>query len=635
MAWKPATINGHQVYVSIEENGIHILNAYNIKDDLKIRGYRWNPEKKTWYLITENPEEEYEILINNFKDTESSLELSKNSYLSKFPQSYTVVELRNKINKILKEGLKGRIWVRGVIASDINSYKWFSYFDLRDESDKNNLYFNVEVSNDVLNKINEKLIEKGISNGLEKDLPVFLMIEVNIPLRNVIDIRLKVIDILTEYTQSKIRNQLEITIERLKKEGLYDNQKRLKLPKIIENIGLITSDQGTSSKDIMAGLNPYEKVYNFYFIDTRMEGVNAVDSVISSINYLESRKELKLDAIIIARGGGSEQSLSVFNDYNICKRVCECKIPVLTSIGHEKDISAVEIISNITPTPSTPSGMGQYLKKLHTDMIKSLSETTIRLSSVIAGITENEEIKLKTYISNLPNIVNKNFRFNDTKLINKIKEIKNYLIQKVVQNSIKRESIKTKIKNILLKSNSSLNIEGKRISEKVSKSEAIVKRIMDNLNKNIIIDVENIKKETKRMLLKSKESLFDKTNLILWKVNYNMNLYSKELIKNILKLDFRRLDIINKNNEENIRKSLKNLYDYSQRVILNNEKEINSFVYIVNSNNPENILKKGFTMALDKNNKVIKNKKDFLKHKNPKLKFYDGNVIIIKKEEEK
>ncbi len=635
MTWKPAVINGHQVYVSIEDNSIHILNAYNVKDDLKIRGYKWNPDKKTWYLITENPEEEYEILINNFKEPETSLDISKNSFLTKFPSSYSVVELRNKINKILKEGLKGRIWVRGVIASDVNSYKWFSYFDLRDENDKNNLYFNVEVSNDVLDKINEKLIEKGISNGLEKDLPVFLMIEVNIPLRNVIDIRLKVIDILTEYTQSKIRNQLEITIEKLKQEGLHDNQKGLKLPKIIENIGLITSAQGTSSKDIMAGLNPYEKVYNFYFLDTRMEGVNAVESVISSINYFESRRDLKLDAIIIARGGGSEQSLSVFNDYNICKRVCECKIPVLTSIGHEKDISAIEIISNITPTPSTPSGMGQYLKKRHTDLIKSLSEITIRLSSVIASITDNKEVKLINYVSNLPNIVNKNLEFNDTRLKNKIKEIKNYLNQKGVQNSIKQESIITKINNIFLKSNSSLNTESKRISEMVSKSEAIVKKIMDNLYNNIIINIKNIKKEFIRMLVKSRETLIDKSDLLIWKVNYKLDLYKKELIKNVSRLDFRRLDMANKNNEEKVKKSLKNLYDYSKRVIVNNEKEINSFVSVVNSNNPENILKKGFTMALDKNDKVIKNKRVFLKYSNPRLKFYDGNVIIIKKEDEK
>ena len=78
------------------------------------------------------------------------------------------------------------------------------------------------------------------------------------------DIRLSLLDILPEYTQAKIRNQREITLEKLKEEGILENQKKLLVPAYISRIGLITSEQGTSIRDIKAGLHPFANKYRFF-----------------------------------------------------------------------------------------------------------------------------------------------------------------------------------------------------------------------------------------------------------------------------------------------------------------------------------------------------------------------------------
>lgn len=405
MEWINIIINGKEVSVAFDENSIHIYNAFPIKDDLKLLGYRWNPEDKSWYISPEDVDYEIEVLKNNLESKPDIERVYPESELSKFPKSMSVVELRNQIDQLIKRGIGGQIWIRGLVASVIKNYKWASYFDLKDENENIDIFFKVEVKKKDLEIINHKLNESGASETIEKDLPVFCLVEVYLPLKNMVDIRLKLLDILPEYTQSKIRNQREITIEKLKDEGILEKQKKMLLPLLIYRIGVITSEQGTSIEDIMAGLHPYEGKYNLFFVDSRMQGSNAVESILNAIDFLENNPKIPLDAIIIARGGGSEQSLAIFNDYKICQRVCCCKIPIITAIGHEKDVSAIEICSFFTPAPSTPSGIGKYLKDRYVSLQDQLIDSIYKLINCFSNVHNREVEKINSFLRNIPSIV--------------------------------------------------------------------------------------------------------------------------------------------------------------------------------------------------------------------------------------
>lgn len=416
MNWVTVTVNGTEISVAFDENSVHIYNAYPIKDDLKLRGYRWNPVDKSWHIRSSDVPAEMEVLKNNLQGSNSLVEISEKSDLSKFPDSYSVSDLRNRINCLIREGIKGNIWVRGVIASTVKNYKWASYLDLKDEDEKKDIFFRVEVKAHNFEKINRKLRESGIAESLEIDLPVFCSVDLHLPLRNVIDIRLNLLDILPEYTQSKLRNQREITIDKLKEEGILENQKKLIIPALISRLGLITSEQGTSIKDIKAGLHPYNNKYRFFFIDSRMEGANAVDSIIKAITYLEDSSEIILDAIIIARGGGSEQSLAVFSDLRLCRKVCLTRIPILTAIGHEKDVSAIELCSWSTPTPSTPSGIGKFLQNRYLNIQEQLSSTVTQLVYHFTNVFHRQMEKIKTMTRGLEQSVIFNVRDHERRI---------------------------------------------------------------------------------------------------------------------------------------------------------------------------------------------------------------------------
>lgn len=564
MKWVTAVIKGNEVSIAFDENSIHIYNAFPIKDDLKLRGYRWNPNDKSWHTTPGNVATEMEVLKNNLQQTSLVSKENRGAELAKFPTSCSVVELRNRIDRLIHEGLRGQIWVRGIIASQVKNYQWYSYFDLKDEDENQDIYFNVEVKKSDLDQVTGKLRDAGIADFLDKDLPVFCLVEVHLSFRNAVDVRLRIIDILPEYTQAKIRNQREITLDKLQEEGILEKQKRLRLPVLISRVGLITSQQGTSIRDITAGLNILKNKYDFYFVDTRMEGVNALESIIRAVDFLENHPGPGLDAIIIARGGGSEQSLAVFNDYRLCSRICNCNIPILTAIGHEKDISAAEICSFLTPTPATPSGLGKYLHDRFVDLQLQLSDSMQRLIHHFSNLHNREMEKIKAFIKNIP-IYGQN------------------LLQ------LKEDRFFALIRSFEQSASFTVRDQERRI---------------EKLAIQVLTLAAACQKREK-----------------------------KQVKKTILKIDFQKRKKTHDMLVKEIRHSAQNIIRQSKKVILDKERNLQSLFELVKASDPENILKKGFTLTLDNEDRVIKNLQQFNQVFDARLRFHDGIVKIKKKEE--
>lgn len=592
MNWVTLTINGTDVSVAFDGNSVHIYNAYPIKDDLKMRGYRWDPAEKSWHISPGDVETEMEVLKNNFQvpappvKRDKGVKRSEKTELSVFPQSYSVADLRDRIDRLIREGIRGNIWVRGVIASDVKTYKWYSYLDLKDEDDKRDIFFRVDIKKPNLEKINRKLSESGVARALEKDLPVFCNVEVYLPLRNVVDVRLSLLDILPEYTQSKIRNQREITLDKLKEEGIIGNQKNLIPPALISRIGLVTSGQGTSVKDIKAGLFPYADKYRFYFVDSRMEGANAVDSIIKAVDFLENNPEIELDALIIARGGGSEQSLAVFNDLRLCRRVCVARIPVLTAIGHEKDVSAVELCSWLTPTPSTPSGIGKYLQNRYLDLENRLAGTVTALIHHFTNVHHRETGKIRAFLKNIPSRVVGSFRVKEDRFLT--------------------------------------------LTRGLERSVAFTVR---DRERRIASLTGRITGKCRDLHLRDKKNITGFTRSILARTDTLNRREVRQVEKTVGKLDFEKRDRDNLRRREDIRRNARTLIALALKNTDQTRRGLDQRVQLVRASDPRNILKKGFTLTLDEENRVIKTVTDFDRKKSATLKFHDGSAEIIKKEE--
>jgi len=300
-------------------------------------------------------------------------------------------------------------------------------------------------------------------------------------------------------------------VERLRREGLLELQKDLRLPMLINRVGLLTSALGTSVRDIMAGLSPVENHYQIGFLDTRMEGSGAVQGLIAALDFMESNPTWHAEAVVIARGGGSEQSLGVFNDYRLCARICRCRIPVLTAIGHEKDLSAAEICSHFTPSPSTPSGVGRFLRERFLELQGRLGESVRKLVERFSDAHRLENERVRARARQLPHLGRKRLQWESSALENRLRDFVRIGIRMSRENASRLEELKRslqlRIRTNLVRGRENLQRAAARMDF----------RRLDRLQDNAAVKLLDLVKETEsgaeRFLSKAGENVQARASL--------------------------------------------------------------------------------------------------------------------------
>lgn len=151
---------------------------------------------------------------------------------------------------------------------------------------------------------------------------------------------------------------LQLAYEKLKKkleaEGLFSEERKRKLPQYPHKIGVITSKNGAVINDFLTNIGKFG--FEICFVDSKVEGIDAVKDLISSV---ETLKKMDIDCLVIMRGGGSLESFQAFNNEVLVRLVAEFPVPVLTGIGHDKDVPLVAMVSD--KNVSTPTAVANLL----------------------------------------------------------------------------------------------------------------------------------------------------------------------------------------------------------------------------------------------------------------------------------
>ncbi len=152
-------------------------------------------------------------------------------------------------------------------------------------------------------------------------------------------------------------------LERLKKKleemGMFDKSYKLALPKYAFRIGVVTSSTGSVIHDIRqvaARRNPGVEII---LQPAKVQGEGAAATIIDGIKKLVADN---VDVIIIGRGGGSDEDLSAFNDETLAKTIFDCKVPIVSAVGHGDDRSITDLVADVyAPTPSAAAELTVFL----------------------------------------------------------------------------------------------------------------------------------------------------------------------------------------------------------------------------------------------------------------------------------
>lgn len=150
--------------------------------------------------------------------------------------------------------------------------------------------------------------------------------------------------------------------ERLKREleerGLFAPEYKQPIPKYIRTLGVVTAPTGAAVQDIINithRRNPYVQIILYPAV---VQGEQAAESIVNGIRALE---QLQVDAMIVGRGGGSIEDLWAFNEEMVAQAVFDCRIPVISAVGHETDTTIIDFVSDLrAPTPSAAAELAVY-----------------------------------------------------------------------------------------------------------------------------------------------------------------------------------------------------------------------------------------------------------------------------------
>lgn len=145
--------------------------------------------------------------------------------------------------------------------------------------------------------------------------------------------------------------QLEQLKKKLNAEGLFDDSHKKPLPDFPRTVGVITSPTGAALRDICDILGRRFPCAEVVLAPVLVQGEEAPAQLIRAVNMFSVNNAA--DVIIIGRGGGSMEDLWAFNDEGLARAIYECRIPVISAVGHETDVTICDFVSDLrAPTPS-------------------------------------------------------------------------------------------------------------------------------------------------------------------------------------------------------------------------------------------------------------------------------------------
>lgn len=148
-----------------------------------------------------------------------------------------------------------------------------------------------------------------------------------------------------------LQRRFELLQAKLAGEGLFDQDRKLELPRFPRHLGVITSPSGAAIKDVLHVLGRRFPALPVTIYPTPVQGESAISGIQQALELANRRNEC--DVLLLVRGGGSLEDLWAFNEESVARAVAASAIPVVAGVGHETDTTIVDFVADLrAPTPS-------------------------------------------------------------------------------------------------------------------------------------------------------------------------------------------------------------------------------------------------------------------------------------------
>ncbi|MCP9125515.1 exodeoxyribonuclease VII large subunit [Streptococcus oralis] len=189
---------------------------------------------------------------------------------------------------------------------------------------------------------------------------------------------------------------LAIQFEQLKKklteEGLFQERFKQPLPQFAKRIGVVTSRSGAVIRDIITTVSRRFPGVGILLYPTKVQGDGAAEEIARNIARANQREDL--DVLIIGRGGGSIEDLWAFNEEIVVRAIFESRLPIISSVGHETDVTLADFVADRrAATPTAAAELATPVTKL--DLLTHLQNQEKRMATAVQNVLSRKKEALK------------------------------------------------------------------------------------------------------------------------------------------------------------------------------------------------------------------------------------------------
>ena len=263
--------------------------------------------------------------------------------MKKRTQIYTVSQVNSLIKIALEENLPSRLIVRGEISDFKHHTSGHCYFSLKDQSG-------------VLPCVMWASKFRNVKFSPEDGMAVLATGHIDV--YTVGGKYQLYVDKLEPEGVGALQLAFEQMVKKLQAEGLFDDVHKKPIPIYPDRIGILTSESGAAVHDIIDSIRHRWPCVKLFFYPVPVQGEGAAEKIAAALQDINRRnKELKLDVLIVGRGGGSLEDLWAFNEEVLAKAIFNSNIPVISAVGHEVDTTIADLVADKRASTPTKAGV--------------------------------------------------------------------------------------------------------------------------------------------------------------------------------------------------------------------------------------------------------------------------------------
>ena len=299
--------------------------------------------------------------------------------------SLSLTELNLRVRDAIRDYLPDTYWVRAE-TSDVrrnrNGHCYLEFLE-KDSADQSLV---AKARGVIWSNVYEMLSAYFLNEtGQQFSSGLNVLVCVSVTFHELYGYSLTVVDIDPSFTLGEIARNRQLVINRLEEEGVLTLNKELKLPELTNRIAVISSPTAAGYEDFRDQLynNPNGFIFYTKLFPAIMQGDRSELSIIAALDKIFINKDL-FDAVAIIRGGGASADLNCFDSYLVANNVAQFPLPVVSGIGHERDVTVLDVVSHTRA--KTPTAVAEFfithLTKTASELI-TLQDRTINISEKI------------------------------------------------------------------------------------------------------------------------------------------------------------------------------------------------------------------------------------------------------------